>query len=57
MLNKIKELEVIAKRVCDISTSDDDIISQDNLFALQIEINDLYRKIKKLRERLEKEEN
>ena len=54
MNKKLRELEELAKRVVDLSTEDDDIISQDNLFKLQIEANDLYHQIKDLRK---KEEN
>ena len=54
MENKLKELELLAKRIVDLSTEDDDIISQENLFKLQIDANDLYHQIKDLRKKEEK---
>lgn len=55
-MNRLKELleiENVAKKVVDLATEDDDIISQDNLFRLQVEANDLYHKIKDLRKDIE----
>ena len=49
MENKLKELELLAKNIVDLSTEDDDMISQENLFKLQIEANDLYHQLKDLR--------
>ena len=46
MENKLKELELLAKNIVDLSTEDDDMISQENLFKLQIDANDLYHQIK-----------
>ena len=54
MENKLKELELLAKNNVDLSTEDDDIISQENLFKLQIEANDLYHQLKDLRKMEEK---
>lgn len=54
MENKLKELELLAKNIVDLSTEDDDMISQENLFKLQIEANDLYHQLKDLRRKEEK---
>ena len=54
MENKLKELELLAKNIVDLSTEDDDMISQENLFKLQIDANDLYHQIKDLRKKEEK---
>ena len=53
MYKKLKELEILAKKVVDLATEDEDIILQDNLFKLQIEANDLYHQIKDLRKKEE----
>ena len=53
MENKLKELELLAKNIVDLSTEDDDIISQENLFKLQVEANDLYHQLKDLRKKEE----
>ncbi len=54
MENKLKKLELLAKNIVDLSTEDDDMISQENLFKLQIEANDLYHQLKDLRKEEEK---
>lgn len=53
MLKKMVELEKLAKGIVDLSTEDDDIISQENLFLLQVLANDLYHQIKDLRKSVE----
>ena len=53
MLKKIIEIEKLAKQIVELSTKDDDIISQEDLFRLQVDANDLYHQVKDLRKRIE----
>jgi len=57
MLSEIKSIEAQAKKLYDLLLSNDDIISQNDLFLAQYTSNDLLHAIKDLRKKVEKDEH